>query len=117
MIESSKYLADWREQIRQASATYLFQLAPIETAVGLTLTFYMPRPKSHFDSKGELKASAALAKPTGRPDLSKLVRAVEDAITNSKLWRDDSLVTACHAWKHYAPPGKPTGVSISILPI
>lgn len=36
------------------------------------------------------------------PDVSKLLRATEDAITDSGLWRDDARVVIAHVEKTYA---------------
>jgi hypothetical protein len=48
------------------------------------MVFTFIRPKS--------VSRAKRARPCTYPDLSKLCRATEDAITSSGLWRDDSLV-------------------------
>jgi len=61
--------------------------------ISLSLVFYLPRPKSHFGTgrnAGKLKPSARKY-PTTTPDLTKLVRAVEDAL-KGVTWKDDSQV-------------------------
>lgn len=57
----------------------------------LTATFYMPRPKYHYNSKGAIKERFQAARPTGKPDLSNLIKGVEDAL-NGIVWADDSLI-------------------------
>lgn len=42
--------------------------------------------------------------PSVKPDLDKLVRAVFDALTNAKVWKDDGQVVRVSASKHYAGP-------------
>jgi len=80
--------------------------------VSLSLVFYLPRPKSHFGTgrnAGKLKPSAKRY-PTTTPDLTKLVRAVEDAL-KGVTWKDDSQVVYQHNTKLYG--GRP-GVEVTI---
>jgi Holliday junction resolvase RusA-like endonuclease len=55
----------------------------------LVLTFYTPRPAGHYGKRG-LRPGAP-TRPTTRPDVLKLARAVEDACTGI-VWRDDSQI-------------------------
>jgi Holliday junction resolvase RusA-like endonuclease len=61
----------------------------------LSAQFYFNRPKYHIGTgrnAGTVKASAP-SNHAVKPDLSKLVRAIEDGITESKcIWKDDSRV-------------------------
>lgn len=57
----------------------------------VNLTFYFPRPKSHFNSRGELKPTAPKWH-TGKPDRDNLDKSVLDALTNLGLWADDKQV-------------------------
>ena len=86
---------------------------PTQGAVQLTLTFSMPRPKSHYGTGKNscvLKTSAPLYH-TSTPDLDKLTRCVKDALTGV-AWFDDSQVTILNAIKVY---GDNPGVVISII--
>jgi crossover junction endodeoxyribonuclease RusA len=69
-----------------------------------TFRFYVPRPKSHYNSKGELKANAP-AFVTKKPDVLKLARAVEDALTGI-VYRDDSQIVIENISKHYGEPAR-----------
>ncbi len=75
-----------------------------EGPVRLELTFYVRRPKGHFGtgSNSDRLKSSAPRFPTTKPDATKLVRAVEDALTHAGLWRDDSQVVEQHVRKVYA---------------
>lgn len=53
--------------------------------------FYLPRPKAHYNSKGQIKERFIAACPTGKPDLSNLIKGLEDAL-NGIVWADDSLI-------------------------
>lgn len=67
-----------------------------------SMTFYVKRPKAHLNAAGEVKPNAP-ALPTVRPDVTKLVRGVEDALTGV-VWRDDAQVTDQRACKRYGEP-------------
>ena len=56
----------------------------------LSLVYEVPRPKSHIGKYGLPRASAP-SWPTAKPDVLKLARAVEDALTGI-LYRDDSQI-------------------------
>lgn len=87
---------------------------PIE----LKLIFYMARPKGHFRTgkhAGELRESAP-EHPTSKPDLTKLTRAVEDALTGI-IWKDDSQVVQQDTKKVYCEPEDKVGVYITIASV
>ena len=65
--------------------------------VSLSLTFTLPRPKSHA-GRGPLLH-------TQRPDVDKLTRLVCDALTLAKVYQDDSQVTVLTAEKRWGPAG------------
>jgi Holliday junction resolvase RusA-like endonuclease len=78
----------------------------------MSLIFDMPRPKCHYRTgkrSAELKDNAP-AYHAGRPDATKLTRAVEDALTGI-VWRDDSQVAEQHVIKRY---GEHPGVTVEI---
>jgi len=81
--------------------------------ISLLLTFYFCRPKSHFKTrKGvrTLKESAPAFK-TGKPDCTKLARAVEDALTGI-VWKDDSQIVGHHVYKTW---GEQEGVFVHVM--
>ena len=113
MIESSKKLPIWREKL----INYIICAADgcvFEAGVSITLIFKFPRLKSHFNSKGKLKANAPLFKTT-MPDIDKLCRAVLDAITLAGVIRDDALCFSIEAQKVYCQEGEKPGVSGTIM--
>lgn len=76
----------------------------------VTLRFYVQRPKGHYGARG-LRPSAP-SHPTVKPDVLKLARAVEDALTGI-VYRDDSQIVCELLEKHY---GDPARVEITIEP-
>jgi len=87
LVESSKKVKPWREAVRWAyldavSMRYpgFFPMFVTPVRVEMTFTFAKPkRPK--YACHGT------------RPDLSKLARSTEDALSDIGCWADDSLVT------------------------
>lgn len=114
MIESSKHVKPWRSDVRDAATYFLSRtdrtLYPLDGPLSVDMVFSMPRPKGHYGTgrnAGVLKASAPLY-PQGMPDLSKLARSTEDALTSAGLWKDDARVVEYgRLAKVYAGPGDP----------
>lgn len=105
----------WQQQVKLAAreavasspaALQWTSTGPVlEGPLSFSMTFYTSRPKSHYGTgknAGRLKDSAP-ALPTSKPDVTKLVRGVEDALTGV-VWRDDSQVTDQSACKRYGDP-------------
>lgn len=101
VTEDNVRCRDWRAVVAdQAQAS--MNASPFRGAVSLEITFYMPRPKGHFGTGrnvGKLKASAPDL-PTVRPDATKLLRALEDALKGI-CWIDDAQVVEQHVYRRY----------------
>ena len=96
MVESSKNVKPWREAVKQAVLdacgidNHTTQGAPCVTGpIDVQMIFTMPRPKS----------AKVGARPGSRPDLSKLIRSTEDALTDVGAWEDDARVVRVVAMK------------------
>ena len=94
--------APWRQDVaaiaKQAMAGAPLILGPVRLAV----VFEFPRLKGHYRTgkrAHELRPHAPNDVST-KPDLSKLVRAIEDAMTGA-VWRDDAQVAELRASKIY----------------
>ncbi len=71
-------------------------------AIEVAFLFIMPRPKAHFRTgkfAHEMREDAPLFH-TKKPDVLKLSRSTEDALTNV-IWTDDSITSVLHAKKVY----------------
>jgi crossover junction endodeoxyribonuclease RusA len=110
LVDSCKRLPEWRSDVRNGCLTEDGQpKAWIDGPIFLSLEFALKRPKSLSKTKK--------VHHTKRPDMSKLVRAVEDAITSAGIWVDDSYVCTSYVTKRYAEPGEQTGCHIKVMPI
>lgn len=100
--DSGKPGRDWRACVADNAVIAMAGRDPLAGPVRLVLRFGLPRPKSHFRTgrnAGEVKASAPDYCVT-KPDATKLLRAVEDALTGI-CWRDDAQVVAQEVTKYY----------------
>lgn len=93
VADSNPKSKDWMGVVRQAAIEQCPALAsgPLSGPVDVALTFYLPRPKGHYGSgrnAGTLKASAD-KHHAKKPDLCKLIRPVEDALSGV-AWNDDA---------------------------
>ena len=83
----------------------------IDGPLAVSMTFFVPRPSSHYGARG-LKPSAP-DYPTTRPDVLKLARAVEDALTGV-VYRDDAQLVRERLAKLY---GEPARVEVEVEPL
>lgn len=90
MTEASSKTRPWRHLVSTEAVQAMGARVPYEGAVYLDITFVMIRPKSHYSSKGALRANAPRF-PAKRPDRDKLERAIQDALTGI-VYRDDCQV-------------------------
>lgn len=74
-----------------------------ERPLHVTYRFFLPRPKS-----------VRRWLPWVKPDLDKLIRAVNDGLGDAGVWDDDGRITTITAWKIYETPEQKPGVFITI---
>jgi Holliday junction resolvase RusA-like endonuclease len=69
--------------------------------------FYRPRPKSHHGTgrNADKVKSSAPPFPATRPDVLKLARGVEDALTGI-VWRDDAQIVTEELRKRWGSPAR-----------
>jgi Holliday junction resolvase RusA-like endonuclease len=96
----------WKQQVT-AQALHQLNGQPIllQGPLELTVTFILARPKSHYRTgrNQHLLRPAAPARPTTKPDTTKLLRGVEDALTGI-YWNDDAQIVDQHAHKEFGAP-------------
>lgn len=102
LVEANPNHKAWRQQVsdaaKQANDTGFLYTCPIM----VEYMFIMPKPqKPKFNQ------------PAVKPDLDKLIRSINDALTGT-LIKDDGLITIIHAEKRYQTNFNPPGVQITI---
>jgi Holliday junction resolvase RusA-like endonuclease len=92
---------DWKASVRQYAGT-VFKEPPIAVPCMLVLTFMVQRPKNHYGTGKNSEALKATSpvRPAKKPDLLKLARCVEDALTGI-IYADDCLIVDEHLHKRY----------------
>lgn len=99
MVESSIHVAPWREAVKHQAleAVTLYgahDRLPLDGPIVARMVFTLARPKSHYRTgrNAYLLRDSAPSRPTGYPDLSKLLRSTEDALSDARIWTDDARV-------------------------
>lgn len=100
MVESSKAVAPWREAVVAACIEQGIADLHMLGAIEVRIDFLMPRPKSHYLSKG-LRTDAPFL-VSRKPDIDKLARSTLDAITQAGVIADDAQIAVLSAVKHYS---------------
>ena len=95
IVESNPRTRPWRADVSAAARAVLDKepQEPFACAVGVRMAFSFARPKSVRFTKRPY--------PSIAPDLSKLVRSTEDALSAAGVWKDDALVIWLMASKVY----------------
>lgn len=113
-IESNKRLRPWQAEALAAIRDALpAGWLPLDGPVSVSAEFVFARPSSHYGSGrniGRLKPSAPVWKASA-PDLDKLARALNDALTGAGVVRDDSRIVTGRLSKVWGPIAE-TRVSI-----
>ena len=111
MVPANKKQKPWMAQVR-AVAVENYSGPVLTGPITLQLSFSFLRPKSHYGT-GKNDNKVKDNSPDHhiiKPDLTKLTRAVEDALTGV-IWRDDSQIVGQSTGKAYDDF---TGVYITI---
>lgn len=89
----------WKSAVAAAAKPYIntFAAGPVRVSI----TFEMPRPKSHRTKAGELRMDRPVFH-VGKPDCDNLAKAVLDALTAIGIWTDDAQVAELWITKKYA---------------
>lgn len=89
----------WRAALQAAAGDAMSGHELLQGPLSLHVEFHLARPKGHYGARG-LRPSAP-THPTVKPDTTKLLRGLEDALTGI-VWRDDAQIVTQHAEKRYA---------------
>jgi Holliday junction resolvase RusA-like endonuclease len=106
---------EWMDSVKWHAMKHVGRMCLLTDAICLKLTFLRQRPKGDYGTgrnDGVLKSSAPLHN-IKVPDLTKLTRCVEDALTGI-IWKDDSQVIAQRTNKRYCRGEEIPGVHILV---
>jgi Holliday junction resolvase RusA-like endonuclease len=118
ITDDAKKSRPWKAQVSDAAQqamTFTSELGEgtsgymplLDGPLALELVFYVPRPKGHYGSgrnAHQLRPSAPDF-PAVKPDVLKLARAVEDALS-SIVYRDDAQIVTEFLLKRYGEPAR-----------
>lgn len=84
LVESSAKVKPWRECVHFTALAARAGMPPLDAPLRLHMVFTLPKPAS--------APKRLQSWPMKMPDLSKLARSTEDALTTAGIWRDDARV-------------------------
>ena len=122
MIESSKKVKPWRQDIMSQTRDQFFG-EPLTGPLSVGIVFWFPRPQTHYRIiNGQLSNVIKENKPTHTTscsdgDLDKVVRSTLDGLSAKAggcVIRDDSLVVSLSCEKRYVTNEESCGALISI---
>ena len=108
-VYETKNVKEWKKHIKLHCVP---KFDPIDYPIDVYLSFIMPRPKSHYNSKG-LKKNAPYHH-VKRPDIDNLQKAVFDALVDNGVFKDDSYICSSTTHKMYENEQYCQGVYILI---
>jgi Holliday junction resolvase RusA-like endonuclease len=120
MIESSKKVKPWRQDVKASALAVIDSLdtwQPLDGPLAVSMVFtvrHKPAGRPTWWPAGVPCGKALMWRPASTPDLSKLLRSTEDALTDAGIWRDDARVVEYRRLaKHYVADG---GVDVLGVP-
>lgn len=84
MVESSKKVKPWRQDVKAAAISVRNGEAPLDGPLSARMVFTLPKPKSAPKTRRTW--------PDRKPDVSKLARSTEDALTDAGFIADDARI-------------------------
>jgi Holliday junction resolvase RusA-like endonuclease len=110
ITDSNRNLKTWQVLVSEAASAAIRRLPPSErllpreAGIRVTFTCYLPRPAS---------LPKRVRAHTKAPDLDKVARSLNDALT-SIAFHDDAQVNELVAAKRYAGPGESARIAVRI---
>lgn len=94
VLDDGKNNKEWRSSVAKFGHEAMVGKPPLEGPLFVSFTFFQLRPRGHFGSGRNaaiLKPSAPRF-PTVKPDVTKLIRAAEDALSGITFIDDNQIV-------------------------
>lgn len=115
--DDNKRSKPWQAIVSSAALDALAEGEQLRGPLLLKIDFYLARPAGHYGTgrnAGTVRSSAPTF-PVTRPDATKLVRGIEDALTGI-AWRDDAQVVSQLVRKLYGTPER-AEVLVAAIPV
>lgn len=100
VIDANPKAKGWKGKVEQVAGEIMAGRPLLQAPIRLELRFFVQRPKGHYGKKGLLPSAPPY--PATKPDVLKLARGVEDALTGV-VYRDDAQIVDEVLEKHYGP--------------
>lgn len=113
VVDASRRAPEWKALVAAAAAQAMCGAEPLRGPLHLRVVVHAARPASHRDRHGTVRRGAP-QHPAVRPDITKLVRAVEDAMTGI-VYVDDAQIVEQHAAKRYTLAAPMVQITVSEL--
>jgi Holliday junction resolvase RusA-like endonuclease len=97
----------WKGWVAQTAGEAWGDRPLLDAALAVRFRFFIPRPKGHYRTDGvSLSAQGRrMPHPTKKPDVLKLARGVEDALTGV-IYRDDADIVHETLTKEWGEPAR-----------
>lgn len=95
LTDAAKGSRSWKSDVKDKAVERMDGWPPLSGPLRVEMLFWVRRPKGHFGSGRNLEVvkESSPRFPTVKPDLLKLARAVEDAMTGIVYGDDAQIVT------------------------
>lgn len=110
LTDANPKAVDWKRTVQAFALAAAATGRILDGPLRVSMTFIVARPQGHFGTRG-LRPSAP-AYPAVKPDVLKLARPTEDALTGI-IWTDDARIVEEILRKRYTTDGR-TGAVVEI---
>jgi Holliday junction resolvase RusA-like endonuclease len=104
LVDSNVKSGAYMKEIKREAARIMDGANLLNTALRVRFRFFRRRPVGHFKKDGSIKPKFARMYPITKPDVLKLARAAEDAMTGI-VYVDDALICDEVLQKRYVAQG------------
>ena len=118
LVDAGKNNKSWKQDVKVFAAKAMSGREPFKCPLRVEMCFYSPRPQAHFGTGknvGTLKASAP-RHITKKPDVLKLARSTEDAMTGV-VYHDDAQTVCLVLVKKWCDESSPPGCRVIVQPL
>lgn len=102
---------DWKLEVGMVAGILMRGRDPFEGPLALFVTFYRERPRGHSGAHGVRRSAPKY--PVVKPDTTKLLRPLEDALTGI-LWKDDAQIVTQQVAKRYCATGEEPRAEVEV---